>query len=252
MWYAEARSADGRKVSRLRGIAVRLSVALALSMTCVLALSPSAFSADGGESFEGEGSFDVVVNTQVDEVVPTNAEMKDVTVHVSCIREGHVEGAAVSARIMKPSEREAYVSPAAAVATRDADAAVTAADGTVVLADAVIGATYRVSVTKEDHTDAHMDFLVDPDGSVWEVVLEHAGDSQPIPLPTDHVVDPEPEPGTGADAGDGVFPLSATGDALVSMSAFVGLAGLAAVLAVLAALFVRRNRKHRGHVEHGR
>lgn len=224
------------------GLAPRLAAALALA--CALAFPPAALADAGGETLEGEGTFDVVVDTLVDEVVPPGADTRDVVVHVSCPKEGHVAGALVSARLMKPSELASDPAAPPARASAQGSPAVTAKDGTVVLPDAVVGAVYRVTATKDGHADAQRDFTVEADGPAWEVSLEHVGAA------------PDDRPPAGGDgsggapggAGSASLPVK-TGDALA-------LAGAAAALAALAAgilaLVARRRRKDTEGPEDGR
>lgn len=218
-------SADIRKKARAGGTA---TCALALALACA---------APGGAAHaeylpEGSGTFDVSTITEVLPVIDPDALLANVVIHVANDAGEHLEAAQVEVVVVPPNaedfdprtllveapegepEAEAYVGAEAGSDDPEADpeadpekpsshavvaSGATAANGRVLLPDAAVGATYRVSVVKDGHEEFEEEFsCAGSDGEVWEVVLNRI----PEPLP------PGAEPGSAQ--GDGAALSDAT------------------------------------------
>lgn len=187
-----------RKKVRVGG-AQACAAALALALACAV---PSG-AARAEYLPEGTGTFDVTTVTEVLPVIDPDARLSDVVIHVANDAGEHLEAAQVEVAVVPPNAKDFDARDAVgggpqvqADAGEEARSHAVAATGTtsgggrVLLPEAAVGATYRVSVVKDGHEDFEQEFsCAGSDGEVWEVVLNRI----PQPLP----------PGTGSGSSSG-------------------------------------------------
>lgn len=187
-----------------------LACALALALACTVPVG----TAHAEYLPEGSGEFDVSMVTKVLPVVDPDAQLSDVVIHVANDAGAHVEAAQVEIVVVPPNAQDYQPDDAASnpdepqvqADTESASHAIsakgaTSVDGRVRLADAAVGATYRVAVCADGHEDFQEEFAcAGTNAETWEVVLRRI----PDPLPSE----------TGQDATEGagtVRPLPSIG-----------------------------------------
>lgn len=210
--------------------------AVACVLACALALAVAPSQAFATYLPDGSGEFDVSVLTNVLPTQDPDAALNDVLVHVSNDAGEHLENAQVTVAIVPPNANgydpaaaEADVLAVAGPSHSVGVSSITNAGGHVTLAQAAVGATYRVTATKDGHVDFEDTFLcVGDNNETWEVVLQRIPDPAPPtpgPSPTPPTPDSNPASLPSADGEQGssqvIKPLPwllATGDAALPLA----------------------------------